>query len=317
MSFATFKPGELYAARTQVRSKYHEFRKGILFREGHVAIIVAYRGLARRIHYEDRLAFDPLHLVYVGEGREGDQKLTRGNAALVEAARSGSPVTVFFDCGDIQLPSGSEKKFEKHFVSGGAWHVGSARYGWSRAENRRVWRFVLEPADEETRLTVEAIFAGEALQSFETLLGRFAKVRRQLYEGYEHVLRARDSIAGQVGEYFAVQGFNRRFPELPLVRVRSNFPDLDAVQTKTGRRFAVKTVTGIPQNTSNIWSPLDELRDRIDDFLVVHLDPFDLVPKSLYRLPAARAPDFWSKDNYQGSGKLKIDVRFQRIAREL
>lgn len=319
MSFATFKPGELYASRSQVRSEYREFRKGILVREGHVGIIVAYQGLARRVHYRNRLEFGPLRLVYVGEGHaaKGDQKLTRSNVALVEAAKSGTPVNVFFDCGDIQLPAGADKTFEKHLVAGGEWRVASAEYRWSRTEHRRVWRFVLVPGEEETRRTVEAIFGGEALQSFEALLSRFAKVRRELYEGYDHVLRARDSIAGQVGEYFAVQGFNRRFPSHPLVRVRSNYPDLDAVQTKTGRRFAVKTVTGIPQKTSNIWSPLAELRDRLDDFLIVHLDPFELVPKSLYRLPAARAPDFWSKDKYQGSGKLSIDARFVNVAEEL
>jgi hypothetical protein len=79
----------------------------------------------------------------------------------------------------------------------------------------------------------------------------------------------------------------------------------------------VKTVTGIPQNTSNIWSPLPELRDVVDEFLIVHLDAFELVPRATFRLPVAMAAAFWLVDKHQRCGKLKIDERFQSVAAPL
>jgi hypothetical protein len=314
MALPSFKPGALYASRSQVRAAYREFWKGILVRDERVAIIVAYEGLARRVHYRDRLVPRPMRLEYVGEGLQGSQSLTRGNVALRSALGSEDPVDVFFDCGDIQLPVGEEQKFEKHFVAGGQWRVVRARYAAAISEARRVWRFTLVPTDVATELMMEAIFGGVPVASFEDLLKRFARVRRQLYDRFPHILPARDSIAGHVGEYFAVQRFNRKFPDVPLVRVRSNFRDLDAVQTRTGRRFAVKIVTDIPSKTSNIWCPFPHIRERLDDFLIVHLDRDELRPRNMYRLPASRAEPFWFEDTYQRSGKLNIDERFLRVA---
>lgn len=103
MAIPRFRPGELYASKRQVREHYREFWKGILVRGKRVAIIHAYKGLARRVHYADQLDPVTMTLTYIGEGKTGDQQLTRGNRALVEAAATGEPVDVFFDCGDIQL----------------------------------------------------------------------------------------------------------------------------------------------------------------------------------------------------------------------
>lgn len=313
MASQKFIAGELYAAKTKVRSEFREFWKGILVRDGRVAIIHAYRGLARRAHYWDALDPVSMTLKYIGEGLKGDQQLTPRNKALVEAASSGDPVEVFFDCGDIQLPVGNDRKFEKHLLAGGRWRVVEAEYRRHASENRKVWQFSLVPVREETRRALQAVFL-ESATGFETVLKRFAKVRSELYRDFDYILRARDSIAGHVGEYFAIKRFNGQYPGRPLVRVRSNFRDLDAIQAGSGNRYAVKTVTTTPQKTSNIWTPLDELQRSIDGFLVLDLDPFELKPRTLFRLPVAKARKVWSPDAYQGAGKLLIDERFRDIA---
>lgn len=160
---------------------------------------------------------------------------------------------------------------------------------------------------------LQTIFLDSAT-GFEAKLKRFARARHEMYETFGHILRARDSIAGQIGEYFAVKRFNSRFREQPLVRVRSNFRDLDAIQTRSGKRYAVKTVTSAVSKTSNIWTPLDELSDLIDGFLILDLDPNELTPRNLFRLPVRKAERFWSFDGYQKAGKLTVDDRFRAEA---
>lgn len=316
MAKAMFRAGELYPSRSVVRAHYREYRKGILVRDGDVAVIQAYRGLARRVHYPDSLNPETLELRYVGEGLRGDQSLARGNGALYDAANSGRLVGVFLDCGDIHLPAGREKGFEKHLLSAGPWKITKAKYGPHPTEGRMVWMFTMEPADDETRAILQSVFQ-DGVAAFEDVLRRFATVRTELYSSFAHILRARDSIAGHVGEYFAVKRFNKRFPERPLVRVRSNFKDLDAIQTGSGARYAVKTVTKATQTTSNIWTPLADLPRSIDAFLVLDLDPFALEPRGLFRLPVSKAPRFWRTDRYQGAGKLSFDEEFRRVAEAL
>ena len=75
----------LYGSSSQVRDAFKEFRKGTPIRDGRVGIIHAYKGLARRVHYSDALDTASMTLSYIGKGRTDDQKLTRGNHALVEA----------------------------------------------------------------------------------------------------------------------------------------------------------------------------------------------------------------------------------------
>jgi hypothetical protein len=313
----TFNAGHLYGSKSQVREAFREFWKGILIRDGRVGIIHAYEGLARRVHYSDALDTKTMTLTYIGEGRKGDQTLTRGNQALVDAQKTGAPVEVFFDCGDIQLPiGGKSKKPEKHLLAGGAWRVMDVAYRHVAAEGRSVYLFTLVPAHADIHTTLSTLFLG-ASTNFEEVLSRFATVRTELYEGYRHILHARDSIAGHVGEYFAMKGFNAHYPARPLVRVRSNFADLDAIQTSSGHRYAVKTVTSAIQKTSNIWTPLKDLPRVIDGFLVVDLDPWKLEPNGLFFLPVRKAARFWSRDTYQGSGKLKIDQEFRDAAERI
>lgn len=170
-----FKAGVLYPSRSEVRAAYGEYWKGILVRGEQVALIQAYRGLARRVHYADEL--DPLSMTlnYVGEGLNGDQLPTRANQALCAAAHTGKPVEVFFDCGDIRLPVG-DRKPEKHLLAGGRWLVMKAEYVWLASEKRRVWHFRLTPENEETRQTLQAIFLGRTVR-FEAVAPR-APARR-------------------------------------------------------------------------------------------------------------------------------------------
>ena len=199
-------------------------------------------------------------------------------------------------------------------MSAGPWKVTDAVYTHRPEEARRVWVFKLEPADEKTRAILQSVFQ-DGVAAFEDVLRRFATVRTELYSNFAHILRARDSIAGHVGEYFAVKRFNKRFPERPLVRVRSNFKDLDAIQTGSGARYAVKTVTKATQTTSNIWTPLADLPRSIDAFLVLDLDPFALEPRGLFRLPVSKATRFWRTDRYQGAGKLSCRRGIQASGR--
>lgn len=316
MPSARFRAGELYPSKSVVRAHYREYWKGILVRGEELAIIQAHRGFARRVHYPDQLDPVSMTLRYVGEGLNGDQELTRTNKALVEAARTGQAVQVFLDCGDIRLPAGRDRRIEKHFLAAGQWRIVRAAYEKLRSEGRRVWRFTLVPVSEDTRRVLQSIFL-ESAGGFERTLKRFAAARAELYRDFDHILRARDSIAGHVGEYFAVKRFNAAHPARPLVRVRSNFRDLDAIQTVSGSRFAVKTITGQVQKTSNIWTPLDDLPRFLDAFLVLELDPFLLTPKALFRLPVRKAKAFWAIDSYQGAGKLLVDARFRDAAEQL
>lgn len=73
MATSRYRAGDLYASKAQVRSHYREFWKGILMRDGRVAIIHAYRGLARRTHYWDALDPVSMTLMYIGEGIKGGE----------------------------------------------------------------------------------------------------------------------------------------------------------------------------------------------------------------------------------------------------
>ena len=214
-----------------------------------------------------------MRIRYFGEGKIGDHVLNARNLALKDAAVSGRPVDVFLDCGDIFSPT-------KCLLSAGRWRIDRAVYMRHPSERRRVYSFSLSPIDSEIAKVLRLMFGSRGCdEGFERALKRFAPARAALYREYPQVLRARDSIAGEVGEYFAIRFYNGANPVLPLIRLRSSFKDLDAVQIKTGKRFAIKTIGRFPGMTSNIWS---KAIDRaIDFFLVTYLDGLSLSPKFL------------------------------------
>lgn len=91
-----------------------EYWKGILLKGDRTAIIFNYTR-ARRIHYDD--CFDPTTgtIRYIGEGKDGDQKLNPRNKRLSKLKDKGTAVYVFLDCGDIFSP--------KYLLYVGKWHV--------------------------------------------------------------------------------------------------------------------------------------------------------------------------------------------------
>jgi len=317
MPIQSFKAGSWYPSKSKVRAHFGQYWKGILVRGDELGIVFAYRG-ARRKHYLDRLDLDTMTLSYIGEGKaeRGDQVLNSRNAALADAVESKRSVGVFFDVGDVRLPASNGGRPEKHYLAGGKWFVTSARFRALREEKRKVWVFTLEPEAEETVAHLGTMFGARGGLRFERQLRAFAGERSDLHRLFGSIIRSRDSIAGEIGEYYAVQAFNRANPELPLVRLRANYKDLDAVQIKTGRRFAIKTIGKVPGNTSSIWSKT--VRGAIDEFLIVHLDQESLAPRAVYQMSAGRvARHFLVQDSYQGSQKLRVDASFLKAATKL
>src|SRR5262245_52360128 len=132
-----FKLGHWYAAKQDIRGSFREYRKGILRRDEKIAIIFAYRG-ARRVHYGDKLNYLKGEILYVGEGKRGNQRLTASNKALVNAMSSKTTVNVFLNCGDVFKP--------KKILFAGEWNVVRCRYASLREDrSRRVYQFTLRP----------------------------------------------------------------------------------------------------------------------------------------------------------------------------
>jgi hypothetical protein len=140
---------------------------------------------------------------------------------------------------------------------------------------------------------------------FENELKKFSRARTKIYKDHSHILRARDSIAGEIGEYFAISRFNSSNPELPLIRLKNSYRDIDAVQMKNGKTYAIKTLGKFPGTTSNIWSK--DIEEAVDFFLIVHLDPFDLLPKFICKISSKNVVGLGlKKDSYQKSFKISV-----------
>ncbi len=137
----TFKLGNWYESIRQVRTLYREYWKGILCRNGDIAIIFEYKG-SRRVHYGDRLDYHKGQITYVGEGKSGDQKLTPRNQALITACETGREIKLFMDCGDVFKP--------KRLLYAGKWMVvGNAYTRLPEDPTRSVFQFTLEPSNKE------------------------------------------------------------------------------------------------------------------------------------------------------------------------
>ena len=292
--------GRWYESKAMVRAEYGEYWKGILLgRRGRIAVVFSYLG-ARRKHYGDRFDHVKQEITYIGEGKRGDQQLNPRNEALVEAAKSGKEVDVFLDCGDLLKP--------KRLLCAGKWSVSSAAY--QRRDSRRVFVFKLCPAKREVgeflRFTFGAVGSDPG---FERDLRSFSRARERFYSRNLGILRARDNILGEIGEYFAVKHFNRKH-RLPAIRLAATFKDIDAIQIKSGKRLAIKTVGAFPGTTSSIWSKTPA--DEIDAFLICHLDREHLTPRFICQISASKAVDLLRRDQYQGSRKLRVDAELLR-----
>ncbi len=112
-------------------SRTHRVRTGVYHRGGRLVSLLTDFG---RINpcYPDAASEDGDTVVYVGEGRHGDQLLSPGNVALLSAVESGHAVPLFnkLGTGRWQLT--------------GLWRVASAEHRFDEAGRRMLWRFKLK-----------------------------------------------------------------------------------------------------------------------------------------------------------------------------
>lgn len=189
-----YRLGKWYPSKERVRSDFGEYRKGILLKEDRTAIVFNYTG-ARRIHYGDCL--DPVAgtIKYMGEGKGGDQQLNPRNKRLSELRGKNSAVDVFLDCGDIFGP--------KHLLYVGKWQVDRVEY--CLISGRMVYLFTLIPNSQGIIEFLRFTFFETEHKLFEESVSEFAKVRVAMYRRFPEVLRVRDNVVGEIGEYFAVK----------------------------------------------------------------------------------------------------------------
>jgi hypothetical protein len=301
-----FKLGKWYESKEQVRAHFGEYWKGILLNEKDVGIIFNFEG-ARRKHYGDSLDYVKNQMTYIGEGKKGNQSKNARNQALLNAEITKKPIKVFLDCGDLFKP--------KKILYAGLWLINSHCY--SSQSGRKVFKFYLSPETQKTADLLAHTFSALGHHTdFERDLKRFALERRKLYTDHSSIVRARDNISGEIGEYFAIKAFNKANPENPLIRLTSGIKDIDAIQIGRGKRVAIKTVSKIPSATSNIWSK--EVASSVDAFIIVYMDQDRLRPHATYYIPVTTAVKFLKKDNYQGKcWKLQITEELLRKAKTL
>ena len=112
----------------------HPIRNGVYHRHGRLVSLLTDFGLINPCYPDHHAAGDEDTILYVGEGRRGDQHLTPGNRALLAAVESGHAVPLFnkLGTGRWQLT--------------GFWRVARAEHRFDSSENRMLWRFTLKRA---------------------------------------------------------------------------------------------------------------------------------------------------------------------------
>lgn len=298
-----YELGKWYEAKDQVRAQYGEYWKGILLKKNHVAVIFNFRG-ARRIHYGD--FFDPKTGIirYVGEGKKGNQILNARNRRLHEMSGTTALLDLFLDCGDLFLP--------KKLLYAGKWSVVKSEY--KLLDGRRAYLFTLKAHSASVVKFLGFTFVDTTNAKFERSLKKFAQARHVIYDDFPEVLRARDNIAGEIGEYFAIKALNKS-EKNTVIRLSSGLKDIDAIQTKNGITYAIKTIGKIPQTTSNIWAK--EPEKAVDYFVIVLLSHEALTPTCVLKISSRNARTFLRRDNYQGAWKIQISESFVRLAKLL
>lgn len=301
-----FTPGRWYSWKDQVRPAYDECGKGILLgRKNGIAVIVNVLGIPRK---QGGDAFDGASrcLTCVVEGKAGDPKETPRDLALSNAEKSGSPIRVFLDCGNLFSP--------KKLLHAGEWHVRGK--DCVSVGGRTACRHRLEPDDPVAADHLAFAFGVlGANDGFESDLKAFAAARKRLHAQHGSLVKSGDNIAEGIGTYYAIKEFNLKHPAHPLIRLSGAHKDIDAIQAGTGTRFAIKTIGNIPSMTSNIWSK--NIVDSIDAFLVTYLDRDLLEPIRVFIVTVSQAEPFLKKDQYQGCRKLRVDDNLIRISKTI
>jgi hypothetical protein len=210
---------------------------------------------------------------------------------------SSALLDVFLDCGDLFSP--------KKLLYAGKWMIANSQY--RVLKGRKVYLFTLKA---HARAVVEFLrftfFDAERVK-FERALRRFSIARHTMYRDFSDVLRTRDNIAGEIGEYFAIKALNNS-EKNSVIRLSSGLKDIDAIQSRNGTTYAIKTIGKIPQTTSNIWAK--EPAKSVNYFVIVVLSHENLVPTCVLKMSSRKALRFLKRDNYQGAWKLQINDIF-------
>ena len=111
-------------------SRTHRVRNGVYQRGGRLVSLLTDFG---RINpcYPDRAGDDEDTILYVGNGRRGDQHLDPGNRALLSAVETGHAVPLF------------NKLAVGRWQHMGFWRVEGGRQIFDERENRMLWQFTL------------------------------------------------------------------------------------------------------------------------------------------------------------------------------
>ncbi|HWW74301.1 MAG TPA: hypothetical protein VNZ44_02840 [Pyrinomonadaceae bacterium] len=112
-------------------SRTHRVRNGVYQRGGRLVSLLTDFG---RINpcYPDVASPDGETISYTGEGRHGDQLLTPGNRALLDAVETGHAVPLF------------DKLGVGRWRLTGYWRVAAAEHRFDEREQRMLWRFTLK-----------------------------------------------------------------------------------------------------------------------------------------------------------------------------
>jgi hypothetical protein len=125
--------GELAAASSlswETVNRIHRTRRGIYQRGGRLISLLTDFGRHTPC-YPDAWGATPDQIIYTGEGRHGNQRLSPGNRAMLDAIASGQAVPLF-----NKLAAGRWQYL-------GLWRVIEARYVYDAVERRMLWRFTL------------------------------------------------------------------------------------------------------------------------------------------------------------------------------
>ena len=109
----------------------HPIRNGVYHREGRLVSLLTDFGQINPCYPNHHPEGDEDTILYVGEGRRGDQQLSPGNRALLAAVESGHAVPLFNKLGTGR------------WQHTGFWRVARAEHRFDPAENRMLWRFTL------------------------------------------------------------------------------------------------------------------------------------------------------------------------------
>jgi hypothetical protein len=117
-------------------SRTHRVRNGVYHRDGRLVSLLTDFGRINAC-YPDTASEGGETVIYVGEGRRGDQMLTPGNRALLSAVESGHAVPLFnkLGVGRWQLT--------------GFWRVTAAERRFDEAARRMLWRFTLKKVSSQ------------------------------------------------------------------------------------------------------------------------------------------------------------------------